>query len=200
MRHTAAGDRRQFLDEMGRFLAQSAPDLRARLEWPEPGHIYEDVSPVLSGLRERIDAALAQSDRYMREKRSQEEELLKPGLETGLDLPGLEVIHHSIVSLGEIPDYAGALRMVARSAANLASAGDMGGVRDLSAWAAGLPGSPVEALKILTRLAQIAAQAQGRGLPTPGRSRPARRGSGLERNPLEHGICAWQRTGGRLVE
>ncbi len=161
MRHTAAGDRRQFLDEMGRFLAQAAPDLRERLRWPEQGHIYEDVAPLIDALRERIDAALAEADRLLREARSQEADLLHPGLETGVDLPSLEGVHRRIVGLGEIPDYSEALRLVGRSAANLAAAGDMGGVRELAAWAAGLPGSPVEALHLLARLAQVAAHAQG---------------------------------------
>jgi serine/threonine protein kinase len=161
MRHTATGDRRQFLEEMGRFLAQSLPDLQARLEWPAQGHIYEDVSPLLSGLRERIESALAQTNRLLRAARSQEADLLQPGLESGLDLPLLEDTHRRIVALGEIPDYPAALRLVAKSAANLAAAGDMGNVRELSAWAAGLPGAPVESLRLLTQLAQIAARSQG---------------------------------------
>ncbi len=160
MRHTAAGDQRQFLDEMGRFLAQTAPDLLNKLEWPEVGHIYEDVNPLVKQLRERVDSALAQANRLLQETRAKEAELLSPELERGLDLTGLEHIHQEIVSLGEIPDYAGALRLVSQSAANLAAAGDMGSVRALTAWAAGLPGAPAQSLQLLEQLAHITAQAQ----------------------------------------
>ncbi|MBI4927444.1 MAG: phosphotransferase, partial [Anaerolineae bacterium] len=161
MRHTAAGDRRQFLDEMGRLLAQAAPELRERLEWPEQGHIYEDVTPTVMALRKRIDAALAQANHALQEARTREEELLQPALESGLDLAGLEAVHRTIVSMGEIPDYAGALRMISRSASNLAAAGDMGGVRELSSWAAVLPGAQVESLALLARLISVAAREKG---------------------------------------
>ena len=161
MRHTVAGDRRQFLDEMGRFLAQSSPELYARLNWPGTGHIYEDVNPLIEGLKDRVDSALAQSDRQLQEARSQEADLLQPSLDTGMDLSTLAAVHQRIVALGEIPDFPAALRLVSRSAANLAAAGDMGGVRDLSAWAAGLPGAPVESLRLMTHLAQISTRQQG---------------------------------------
>ncbi|HMN61570.1 MAG TPA: hypothetical protein PJ988_14455, partial [Anaerolinea sp.] len=161
MRHTAAGDRRQFLDEMGRFLSQASPDLYARLQWPEAGHLYEDIQPLLLTLREQVEQALAQADRQLKEARSREAELLQPDLAAGLNLPGIETVHERIVSLGEIPDYPAALRLVSRSAANLAAAGDMGGVRDLGSWAAGLPGAPVDSLRLMSRLAKIAAQEQG---------------------------------------
>ncbi len=163
MRHTAAGDRRQFLDEMGRFLLQAAPELHGRLQWPETGHIYEDVNHLLAGLRERVDSVLAQANRKLQEARSHEADLLQPGLETGLDLPSLEVVHQHIVEMGEVPDFPAALRLVSRSAANLAAAGDMGGVRELSSWAAGLPGAPVESLRLMSQLAKISTREKGAG-------------------------------------
>lgn len=162
MRHTTSGDLRQFLDEMGRFLASTAPELRERLEWPTPEHIYDDVLPAIAGLAERVDATLAQADRLTQAARSREAGLLSPSLESGLDLPGLETVHQHIVALGEVPDYSGALRLVARSAANLAAGGDMGGVRELSAWASGLPGAPADSLQMLSRLAHLAAQTQNK--------------------------------------
>lgn len=161
MRYTAAGDYRQFLDEMGHFLQQVAPDLYASLAWPEPGHLYEDITPLIESLQERLQASLAQATRLVKDARVHEMELLTPNLETGLDLSGLGQIHEQILTLGELPDYPAALRQASRVAANLAVAGDMGAIRDLSQWAVELPGASHEALKLLADLAHLAATTPG---------------------------------------
>ncbi len=200
MRHTAAGDRRQFLDEMGRFLAQASPELYARLNWPGTGHIYEDVNPLIGGLKDRLDSALAQSDRQLQEARSQEADLLQPSLDTGLDLSTLAAVHQRIVALGEIPDFPAALRLVSRSAANLAAAGDMGGVTGpecMGGWSArrasriSTPDDPPGAnIHTPTRS----------GLHRPGAGRSASGLGGLEGSALAYAGGASERAGTGLVE
>jgi serine/threonine protein kinase len=162
LRHTVYDDRRQFLDEMGRFLASASPDLQARLDWPAKPTPIEEINPTLNMLGDRVLGALVEENQRMIKARALESELIQPHPTADENLPRIEEVHNQIVGLGEIPDYEGALRLAGGLVGNLAASGEMDRVRKLCAWAARLPGPDkhVESWQLLARLAQTAARAK----------------------------------------
>ena len=159
-RHTAADDLRQFVDEMGRFLAQAAPDLLARLAWPEQTPSLDELPTVIEALRAQIADLLREELEKLRTARKTELDLLAPSARPEQSIELLEQAQDMIITLGEIPDYPGALRMTGGAVSNLAAAGDLEGVRNLCSWAASLPGAPNERWQLLANLASAASGQQ----------------------------------------
>lgn len=158
LRHTSLEDRRQFLDEMSRFLAQVAPGLQARLEWPEKLPPAEDLNWIFESLRERVIALLAEENKTVAALRQEEISLAQPGLLADSTLEPLEELHHRLIALGELPDYKAALRLASGSIEILASTGEMDRVQQLCSWAARLPGASQTSWLLLAHLAQSAVQ------------------------------------------
>lgn len=115
------GDFLQYINEMGRFLSELAPDLFLRLEWPkdiQPGNAY---SAGILPLKERLSDLLRAEMQALRLVRRTEADILEssgPNLE---QMDHLARLHRQIVDLGEIPDYQGAERFFQRMAQNLVS-------------------------------------------------------------------------------
>jgi len=141
LRHTPLEDRRQFLDEMNRFLAQVAPALAARLKWPTEIPPAEDFHRIFDELRDKVSALRIETNRSLAALRQEETELVQPGPQVGQAVVRLEELHKAIISLGELPDYQGAYHMAAGSIGTLASTGELEQVQQLCNWAVALPTS-----------------------------------------------------------
>ena len=141
LRHTTLEDRRQFLDEMNRFLAQVAPSLAARLEWPAEIPSTEEFQNKFDQLREKVSAFRIEANRSIALLRQEEAELIQPGPLAGQSVKHLEELHRQIISLGELPDYQGAYHLAAGSIGALASTGELEQIQQLCTWAGGLPSS-----------------------------------------------------------
>jgi serine/threonine protein kinase len=164
-RYSFSQDYQQFFDEMGRFLEMAAPELRSKLEWPHP----ETSDPqVIQLLRERIWDGLQQALFSLSEARDREAELLRRR-PTGKSsrpaslLAKLDEIHRQIIGFGEIPDYNGALNLALSYATRAAAASRLNEVEQICEWAAGLPRSESEHLRLVNRLAQITLRADSLG-------------------------------------
>jgi serine/threonine protein kinase len=160
LRHTPLEDRRQFLDEMNRFLAQVAPTLAARLEWPAEIPPAEDFKRVFDQLCDKVSTVRLEANQALAAIRQEEAELVQPGPQAGESVARLEELHKTIISLGELPDYQGAYHMAANSIGTLASTGELEQIQHLCSWAASLPtseGNPQFWL-LLARLAKTVLQ------------------------------------------
>lgn len=165
-RFSSQEDYRQFIDAMGRFLEDSAPNLLSRLEWPERGTMYGAGSEALELLQGRIWEALQEQVYALVDARAQEVDLIHHGAadeKNGDALETLDAIHRRIIHFGEMPDYAGALTLVLRYARRFVLQDRMDEVQRICEWAIDLPGSEPGHLKLVARLARITARADAQG-------------------------------------
>jgi serine/threonine protein kinase len=166
-RYSSWHDYSQFIDQIGRFLETAAPGLLNTLDWPEKSTSLQSVRE----LRERIGDSLQQQIYTLGELRDREVQLLKRGL-TGKStrpanpLAKLDELQRQINAFGEIPDYDGALNLALSYATRLAAASRLSEVQQTCEWAAALPGSETEHLRLVNRLAQITLRADSLGATT----------------------------------
>jgi len=153
LRHTAADDLKQVIDQLGGFLAQFAPELHQRLAWPTQIPLPGDLESEIKHLRERVLLALREANAALIEARQKEQELTVPGIHALEAIAALDQVQRQIILLGEMPDYESALRLAGVGVSNLAAAADLDGIRQLCAWAAGMPGAPREQWQLLSSLA-----------------------------------------------
>lgn len=167
-RYSSADDYRQFIDEMGRFVETSAPELFKRLKWP--GKSRASTSETASRglqeiqrLRERVAAFLQEQLFGLREARVQEADVLRRGAEeaaTSNPLIGLEALHRRIIRFGELPDYSGALSLALACASRFVESTRFAEVEETCEWASELPGSDADHLRLVANLARITSRSQ----------------------------------------
>lgn len=108
--HTRWDDWEQFLDEMGRFFAEFAPNLHEHLGWPPIPSPGMDFSTERAALKARVLALLQKEEQKLQEARFQEQDILR-NPEARFDfLERLESVQQTIISAGEIPDHLAAER------------------------------------------------------------------------------------------
>jgi serine/threonine protein kinase len=154
-------DYRQFGEEFGRFLAVAAPDLHARLDWPQkftPATLSTDQ---METIKDRLLAELNASDRSLESSRRREAELIAPGAVQENHLAQLTEVQSAIAACGESPDYEGALRFCHTHAVQLIETGQLDELRKLCDYAARLPDANMESWKLAARIAQIAGRSEG---------------------------------------
>ncbi len=179
-RFSSADDYRQWLEEMGRFMQMAAPALYARLEWPGRGHPGETNPQAITHLQERILEALQEKLFALAEARDREAVLIQRGAVTptprrrstkkattgslqSTPLAAMDAIHREIIGFGEIPNYTGALGLALSWAGRFAARGQMAEVEETCTWAEDLPGSDLDHLRLVARLARITQRADLQG-------------------------------------
>ena len=157
-----ADDYRQLFEEMHRYMTLTAPDLPARIAWPERITTENATAEALQLLAARLEGALQEETAALEEARQSEAQLLAeddPG--EGDPLARLEEIHAQIRLQGEMPDYAGALRYAGTAAARLVRDDQLEALGQLCDWAAHLPVEFPETWQLISRLAQIPGRCEG---------------------------------------
>ena len=153
-RHSRFSDYAQFMEEMGRFLQDAAPQLRQRLEWPQdlaPGSVY---SAGLLPLQERIRSLLEEELLGLRRIRRQEADLLGSASLRFEQVDELTAIQQQILALGETPDDAGAQQFLLRLARQLVSDGHLEQFNQVCQAAGRLPAVSGERCHLLQTLSQ----------------------------------------------
>jgi len=154
-------DYRQFGEEFGRFLAAAAPDLYARLDWPEkftPASLSTDQ---MDKIKDRLLMELNASGRSLENVRRRETELLAPGAMEENHLDQLTEVQAAIAASGESPDYAGALRFSHTYAVQLIASDRLDELRQLCDYAGRLPDANSAGWKLAARITQIAGRSEG---------------------------------------
>ena len=155
----------QFVEEMGRFLAAAAPDLRRKLEWPVVVDFTDDTPESAGsndgGLRERIRRALQEENERVAAVRQRQARFLQPANASEEGLWQLDEIHKELLRLGEIPDYAGALHFAEGYATQLILADLPGEVQKVCSWVFLLPFQQSSSWRLVARLAQICERSRG---------------------------------------
>ena len=153
---SAADDYHQFVLALGGFLSDASPELYERLAWPQ------DISPAgaysrgVKPLKKRLLWLHKEQANHLKVLRTAESRLytdLRPALS---HLSQSDELHRQIVSLGEMPDFSGALNVHARVALQLAAANNLEDFQRVCAKTALLPTSPREKWEVLADIAGIA--------------------------------------------
>jgi serine/threonine protein kinase len=133
------GDHQQFIDEMGRFLEDHAPELYHRLEWPKhipPGSIFASgIQP----LKERLAELLQVENQALAQARLAEADILESAGPNFKQLSQLGQLHVQMIYMGEIPAYEGAERFFERLAQQLVQEDNLSEVLHLCEIAKRIP-------------------------------------------------------------
>ena len=152
----ASEDYAQWLDEMGRYLTIAAPGLMERLGWPPPnGNDLLDEAG-LAALMQRVDEELASTDNELQAARDAEIGLLQPDDDGRFSFDQLDQVHDRILALGELPDYAGALRSASSAAVLALRQGNLEKLSEICRWAAQLPIESPVPWPLIERLSALA--------------------------------------------
>jgi serine/threonine protein kinase len=159
-RFSVAEDYRQLIEEIGRFLEDSAPALLARLDWPDPGDFQHGA---LQMLQEQVWQLLQEQLFTLRAVREKEDALLRRGVienPSQNPLNELEAVHRQIINCGELPNYTSAFNLAFSYAARYAETGQLAEIEEICEWAMGLPSSQPDYLRLIATLARITSRAQ----------------------------------------
>lgn len=175
--YSAADDYRQWIDAMGKFLEQYAPQMLQHFTFPVRG-IREIDYNSLQSMQEQIADLLQRQAQGLQEARQRELDLLRRAGDSDSPQPAstgtrsrrqenpltaLETLHKEIIGYGELPDYSGALSIANSQAQRAAQSGRMSDVEDICAWTENLPGGDATHLRFVMKLARMAAMADSSG-------------------------------------
>ena len=153
---SAADDYHQFVLALGGFLSDASPELYERLAWPADIAPANPYSGGVKPLKKRLLSLHKEQANHLKVLRAAESRLytdLRPSLS---HLSQSDELHRQIVSLGEMPDFSGALNMHARVALQLAAANELEDFQRVCAKTALLPASPTGKWELLAEIAGIA--------------------------------------------
>ncbi len=151
-------DYTQFIQEMGKFLENTHPDLLSRLEWPgstTPVTVYPEAARLL---RERLIGLIDEELVELREARRLEAGLLSSTPRDPDELRQLQELQQRIFQFGELPDEVGAARFIQSLAMRLADAGNLPDFIPLCEELARQAGPAAAQWDLLARLATLANQ------------------------------------------
>ncbi len=148
-------DYSQFLQEMGRYLVENAPDLHARLAWPAsvlPGLAYTEG---VKKLKDRLSTQLQEQTGQLRAFRQAEADLLQTTTPDLDHLQRLEELQTHIMRFGELPDYYGLRQFSMRLAGALLADDRLQDFKAFCKQAASIPAAAPEKWVLLLRALEL---------------------------------------------
>ena len=159
-RFSPTDDYQQLVEELGRFLADTAPDLYQELDWAASISPEQAGPEGLKGLRENNFSLLQRETASLLEARQREVYLLSSGSSGIKNLQELSKAQRRIYSYAEIPDIEAAARLVERTAALLASSGNLDEFRQVCQHASVVSPGDVEKWRLLEQITDLATSNQ----------------------------------------
>ncbi len=156
-RFSLSDDYQQLVDEMGRFLAETAPKLHQQLDWPASITPDQACQEGLQGLHESCLVLLRRETASLLEVRQRENYLLTSGSASIHKLDELSEAQQRLYSYAELPDIAATSRLIERTAALLASGGNLEEFRQICRRARQLSPEEGESWGLLEQIADLAA-------------------------------------------
>lgn len=152
LKHTPYEDRRQFIEEIKRFLNQASPELMNQLKWPDKVPGLNNFEKSYEILRRKTKSLRNNEIKKIKTLRKRELELIKHHPQVDESLSEIDEIYRQIYVLGEIPNYPKALKMVGEMINTLSEYEEFERVKNLCVWAAYLPGAPNQIWLLLAEL------------------------------------------------
>jgi hypothetical protein len=156
--YTAQDDFRQFIQEMGSFVAEANPDLYARLEWPELTASSDIVEYAIQPLKEKLENLHEIDSEHLEGLRRQEAELYdlsRPELE---HIAEYEELLRQFVAYGATPDNSSANNFMFKAAFQMANEYRLAEFQEVCVNAARLPSSSTDKWILLNNIAIVASQ------------------------------------------
>jgi serine/threonine protein kinase len=157
--YSAVDDFRQFIQEMGTFVAEANPALYSRLEWPENSSGIDLFNEAILPLKEKMSALYAVDTETLRSLRKQEGELYstsRPELEHITEFERLQL---RLAAHGEMPDIFAANNFMSAAAYQMVSESRFVEFHQICEYAAKIPATSPDKWKLLDDLATVSAQA-----------------------------------------
>ncbi len=156
--YTAQDDFRQFIHEMGSFVAEANPDLYTRLEWPESSANNDIYEHAIQPLKEKLAALHEIDSEHLEVLRRQEVDLYdlsRPELE---QIVQYEELQRQLVAYGDMPDNFRANNFMFKAAFQMATEYRLGEFQEVCENAARLPSSSSDKWNLLNEIAAVARQ------------------------------------------
>ena len=156
--YSSLDDFRQFIAEMGGFIAEANAELYTRLEWPESSASNDIYEEAIQPLKAKLTALHEVDSEQLQALRQQEVELY------GLSRPELEQIaqyeelQQQLAVYGEMPDNFGAINFMFKAAYQMAAEYRLAEFQKVCENAARLPSSSSDKWKLLNEIAAVARQ------------------------------------------
>ena len=155
-RYSRNDDDYQFIQELGNFVGETAPDLYARLGWRQEIAPSTPYSNCVKTIKERLLKLHQEASAQLEQLRRQEASLYsstRPHLKT---ISQAQNLAHQIVTHGELPDFAAALNFHTALALQMASEGNLEGLQEICKRTSRLATSPALKWELLADIAEIA--------------------------------------------
>lgn len=156
--YSAADDFRQYIQEMGSFIAEVNPELYTRLEWPESSASADIYETSVRPLKEKLNALYTADCEHLQELRRQEVDLYnlpRPELE---QLVQYEDLQQGLAAYGELPENSGASNFMFKAAYQMAAENRLTEFQKVCKSAARLPTTSSEKWELLDEIAEVARQ------------------------------------------
>ncbi len=158
--YSAQDDFRQFIQEMGSFVAEANPDLYTRLDWPESSANGDGNVEAIEQLKTGLATSFGEDSGQLQALRKQEAELY------GMTRPELEHISRyedaqkQLAEYGEIPENSGASSFIFKAAFQMAAEYRLEELQQTCLAAAKMPAADPEKWLLVSEIAGIALQTQ----------------------------------------
>lgn len=155
-RYSRNDDDYQFVQELGNFVRETAPELYAHLGWQQEIAPSTSYSSCVKTIKERLlrlhEAASAQLEQLRRQEASLYSST-RPQLKT---ISQAQNLAHQIATHGELPDFSAALNFHTTLALQLASEGNLEGLKEICEQTSRLANSPSPKWHLLAEIVDIA--------------------------------------------
>ncbi len=156
--YKAGDDIRQYILEMGNFLAEVNPGLHASLEWPEDLPRDDDYAQALEELAHRLEIQYQADQEQLQALRRQEtayQDSPKPDLE---QIDRFVALQEELSRYGEQPDHTGTSNFISTAAYQMAAEDRLDEFIKICDKASSIPNIATDKWLLLSEIANIARQ------------------------------------------
>lgn len=154
--YSANDDYRQFIQEMGAFVAEANPELHAQLEWPESANGDGVFEQLVCPLKERLLACQQADGERLLGLRRQEADLYSISRPAWEHIDQYQQLRQQFSEFGETPDVNGAINLMITAAYQMASEYKLTDFQNVCKAAAQLPAAGADKWNVLIELANTA--------------------------------------------
>jgi serine/threonine protein kinase len=160
-RFSTADDYQQFIEEVGRFLSDAAPQLHQQLEWPASISPDQANQEELRPLHENCLTLLRRETAKLLEARQHEIFLLSAGSASIQKLNELSEAQKRLYSYAELPDISAASRLINRTSVILASSQNLSEFKQVCDHARKVSPEDFKRWNLLEQIAELATSSDG---------------------------------------
>lgn len=156
--YSAMDDFRQFIQEMGSFIAEANPTLHASLEIPESSTLGDIYAEIILPLKEKLLDLYEADCEHLQALRRQEENLYATSRPILEHIQTYEELQQQLATYGELPDAPAAYNFLGKAAYQMAAELRLAEFQEVCDNATRLTATASNKWNLLNELAQVAVQ------------------------------------------